>query len=129
MILTNFIFQSVCYEEKCPWYLSREEYPFEITDESWEDWSENHWSSTKSNIPELFDKYCETHNFHQINRKVIDYDLSKSYEIVETVFSFEDKYYKFEFYNWDGGNECESIGEDLKEVFPHTKTVEVTEYY
>jgi hypothetical protein len=129
MILTSFIFESVNGEEECPWYLNREDYPFEISDEDLEEWSKNHWRSTKSNVPKLFENYCNEHNFHQISRKVLDYDLSKSYETVEVVFSFEGKYYLFEFYSWDGGEECEEIGKDLQEVSPHTRTIEITDYY
>lgn len=128
MILTNFIFQSVAYEEECPWYLKREEFPFEISDEDWKSWEKNKWLSNQK-VPELFDKYCEEHNFHQIDREVVNYDLSKRYEDIEVVFSFENKYYKFQFCSWGDGEECDKLNMDLSEVSPHTRTIEVTEYY
>ena len=128
MILTKFIFYSTAWEEECPWHLSREDFPFEISDEDWKLWNENKWSS-KSKLPKLFEQYCNDHNFHQVDREVTYYDLSKRYETIEVVFSFEGKYYKYEYYDWDDGNECEDIDTDLKEVFPHTSTIEVTKYY
>lgn len=78
-------------------------------------------------IPEYLENWVKEHQLKAIYSEVIEYDLEKSYEKIETVFSFEGKYYKTS-YIISIYLDCFINGyPDCPEVFPHTVTV--TKYY
>lgn len=131
MKLTKFIYETTNHEEwECPWLKNREDYPFEISDKAWKEYKDNKWN--KPLLDELFIKYCKEHQFNLEDYEVVDYDLEKSYETIEIVFSFEGKYYRYHYYHSYCGDWCRTFEEDLdlEEVVPikKTKTVTVIEW-
>lgn len=90
----------------------------DLDNENWEDFRS------------YLEKYVEEHQLKVMNSEVTYYDLEKSREEVEVVFSFDGKYYKTEYISsaYVGPFEY-GYPKDAKEVFPHTKTITVTEYY
>lgn len=87
-------------------------------------------SENWDDLEEYLEKWVEEHQLYVVASEVVYYDLDKSYEEVEVVFSFEGKYYKTEYISSAYvGHFDDGYPEDCKEVFPHTKTIEVTKYY
>ena len=78
----------------------------------------------------ICEEYVEQHSLKVVDFKETYHDLEKGYEEYEVVFSFDGKFYSTEYYcgpwisPYDNG-----YPDEVAEVFPHTKTIEVTEYY
>lgn len=91
-----------------------------------EDLNNENWESFR----DYLENWVEEHQLKVIDSEVIHYDLEKSYEEVEVVFSFDGKYYKTEYIRsvYVGPFE-HGYPKDTKEVFPHTKTITVTKYH
>lgn len=131
MKLTKFIYETTNHEEwECPWLENREDYPFEISDEAWKQYKESRWN--KPLLDNLFEKYCFEHQFNLEDYQVINYDLEKAYETIEIVFSFEGKYYRYNFDHSYCGDWCRAFEKDLDleevEPFKQTKTITVVEW-
>lgn len=78
---------------------------------------------------EYLEKWIEEHQLKVVASEVVYYDLDKSYEEVEVVFSFEGKYYKTEYISSAYVGRFDDGYPDCNEVFPHTETITVTKYY
>lgn len=78
----------------------------------------------------ICNNYVGEHGLEVISNEETYHDLEKGYEEHDVVFSFDGKYYQTEYYcgPWKAPYEYEYPVES-KEVFPHKKTIEVTEYY
>lgn len=74
--------------------------------------------------------YIERHGLEVIKSEEIYHDLEKGYEEYDVVFSFDGKYYQTGYYQspWVSPYR-DGYPDEVAEVFPHTKTIEVTEYY
>lgn len=78
----------------------------------------------------IADAWVTEHNLAVISNEVVYHDLEKGYEDHEVVFSFEEKYYKTSYStSWCWGPYRDGYPDDIKEVFPHKKIIEVIEYF
>lgn len=80
----------------------------------------------KDNYDEVykkFEEYCKEHKIEKVHEEVTYTDLEKSYQNVFVVFTFDGKYYGFE-YSWSPycGTEFDDDN-DLSEYEPYEKTV------
>lgn len=91
-----------------------------------EDLCNDNWDKFR----EYLEKWIQEHQLDVVDSEVVWYDLEKGYEDIDVIFSFEGKYYKTSYSTgWSWGPYRYGYPEDSKEVFPHTKTIEVTKYY
>ena len=86
--------------------------PFEIDD--------------KDNYDEVYKKfkeYCKEHKIKKVYEKVVYTYLEKSYQKIFIIFTFDDKYYGFE-YTWSPYRGIEFDDDnDLLEYEPYKKTI------
>ena len=86
--------------------------PFEVNDE--DDYKEIH---------KKFEEYCKEHKIGKVYEEVTYTDLEKSYQDVFIVFTFDGKYYGFE-YSWSPYCGIEfDFDNNLSEYEPYEKTV------
>ena len=128
MKLTKFIYKTTQYEFELPNDLEKEDFPFPVSEEEYQEYKEHTWECKI--YDELFPKYCKENNFEVKSQEVIDYDVDKSYETIEVIFSFKDKYYCYRFDTGSWGNMCSFLDDDkeLEEVEPYTETITVTKW-
>lgn len=102
----------------------KEYFGFELPFTEKDLWNEN-WEEFRNYLEDWVHK----HQLDVIDSKVTYYDLEKGYEDVDTVFSFEGKFYKISYYtSWFYSPYKDGYPSEAREVFPQTKTIEVTEY-
>ena len=111
MKLTQFLYDALVSWEY-NWDLKPEEYPFKITEE------DNYKS-----LEEKADAWIEEHNLEEVEDKILDFDLEKSYLYKRMVFKLDGHYYAFEYYYSPYWIDYEPVDQELKEVFPVEKTI------
>lgn len=74
-------------------------------------------------VYEKFEEYCKEHKIEKVHEEATYTDLEKSYQKVFVIFSFDDKYYGFE-YSWSPycGTTFDDDN-DLPEYEPYEKTI------
>ena len=133
MKLTTFLFGALSWwkELELPDELEKEELPFDISEEAYEEYLKN-YDDENIEARKLFKDYCEENNLSLKSWEIIDYDLEKGYEVVEVVFSFKDKYYRYSFDRGPFGSYCELLEaiypEELEEVIPYKEIITVTKW-
>lgn len=91
-----------------------------------DDLNNENWENSKKYLED----WVAEHKLKVIETETDYVDLEKSYEEIKVVFSFEGKYYETTYiYSLYVTPFEYGYPKDSKEVFPHTKTVTVTEYY
>ena len=128
MKLTKFLYETTRYELELPSDLEKEELPFDVSEEEYQEYKKCAWDCKIHD--ELFPKYCKESNLDIKSREVVDYDIDKSYETTEVIFSFKDKYYRYYYVSGYWGSICEFFDDDkeLEEVEPYTETITVTKW-
>ena len=133
MKLTTFLFRAFSWwkELELPDELKKEELPFDISEEAYKEYLEN-YDDENIEVRKLFKDYCKKNNLSLKSWEVIDYNLEKGYEVVEVVFSFKDKYYRYNFDSGPFGSYCELLEtmdpEELEEVIPYKEIITVTKW-
>ena len=115
MKLTRFLYDALVRWEH-DWEMEPEEYPFEVTDED-----------DYKTLDKKAEAWGSEHGLEEIEDKIVDYDLEKSYAVKRMVFKFDGHYYAFNYYDSIYWDDFDDLDTELKEVFPVTKTITVYE--
>lgn len=102
-IINYIIYEDYDWEEL-------DDLPFEVDD--------------KDNYDEVykkFEEYCKEHKIKKVHEEVTYTNLEKSYQNVFAVFTFDGKYYGFEYF-WSPYRSTE-FDNDLSEYEPYEKTI------
>lgn len=129
MKLTNFLYEITrCNELEIPSDLGKEDFPFPVSEEEYQEYIKQAWDCKIHN--ELFPKYCKENNLDIKASEVVDYDIDKSYETTEIIFSFKDKYYCYYYVSGYWGSDCDFLydNKELEEVEPYTETITITKW-
>ena len=115
MKLTQFLYDRLV-KRHCDWDMDDSEYSFEVKEED-----------TLQELEDKAEAWEKEHGLEEIEDKVIDYDLEKSYVTKRLVFKLDNRYYAFEYYYSCYWEDTDAVGTELQEVHPKEITITIYE--